>query len=233
MAIVYLTTNLINGKQYIGSSSFNRPSYFGSGVDISKAIKKYGKSNFKKEILWEGDDSLKFKIEGELLVQFDVLNNKNFYNKTIKAVGLTGGYKVKQWVKDKYREQRVERLLKNRAGFDKDTSWLKSEKGRAHILAQNKIINSSPEIIKKRGDSLKKRYSLIDHHMKGVPKSQEWKDARKKKIICYFPNGETMIFNYSSEVTNHFTMSSGTLYKLLKGREVKKYKGYSFKYYEA
>jgi len=49
--VVYLTTNLINGKKYIGMDSNNNPKYIGSGTLILKAIKKYGKENFKKEIL--------------------------------------------------------------------------------------------------------------------------------------------------------------------------------------
>jgi group I intron endonuclease len=49
--IIYKTTNLINGKIYIGQDSKNNPKYLGSGKIIKLAIKKYGKENFKKEIL--------------------------------------------------------------------------------------------------------------------------------------------------------------------------------------
>lgn len=50
---VYSITNLINGKIYIGRSKFQKNSkyYFGSGNLIKEAIKKYGKKNFKKDIL--------------------------------------------------------------------------------------------------------------------------------------------------------------------------------------
>lgn len=49
--IIYKTTNLINGKIYIGQDSKNNPKYLGSGIALNNAIKKYGKENFKKEIL--------------------------------------------------------------------------------------------------------------------------------------------------------------------------------------
>lgn len=49
--IVYKTTNAINGKFYVGQDSKNDPSYLGSGVLLKKAIEKYGKENFVKEIL--------------------------------------------------------------------------------------------------------------------------------------------------------------------------------------
>lgn len=51
--IIYKTTNLINGKIYVGQDSNNDPDYLGSGVYICNAIKKYGKENFKKEVLCE------------------------------------------------------------------------------------------------------------------------------------------------------------------------------------
>jgi hypothetical protein len=51
--IIYKTTNLLNGKIYIGQDTNNNPNYMGSGKIIRDAIKKYGKSSFTKEILEE------------------------------------------------------------------------------------------------------------------------------------------------------------------------------------
>lgn len=51
--IIYKTTNLIDGKFYIGLDSKNDPYYLGGGIKILRAIKKYGRENFKKEILEE------------------------------------------------------------------------------------------------------------------------------------------------------------------------------------
>jgi group I intron endonuclease len=49
--IIYKTTNLVNGKIYIGQDSKNNPKYLGSGVIIERAIKKNGINNFKKDII--------------------------------------------------------------------------------------------------------------------------------------------------------------------------------------
>ena len=52
---VYQITNLLNGKIYVGKhKSTKHPSkneYYGSGKQITAAIKKYGIENFKKEVL--------------------------------------------------------------------------------------------------------------------------------------------------------------------------------------
>lgn len=49
--IIYKTTNLINGKSYIGKDKYNNPKYLGSGRLLHKAINKYGVENFLKEVL--------------------------------------------------------------------------------------------------------------------------------------------------------------------------------------
>jgi len=50
---VYVTTNLVNGKQYIGDHSTNdlNDGYLGSGKYFINAVKKYGKQNFSRKIL--------------------------------------------------------------------------------------------------------------------------------------------------------------------------------------
>lgn len=49
--VIYKTVNLINNKVYIGKDKNNNPNYYGSGKIFIQALKKYGKENFKKEIL--------------------------------------------------------------------------------------------------------------------------------------------------------------------------------------
>lgn len=53
---IYLTSNKINGRKYVGQTTRKKYSkwYLGSGVLIKKAIKKHGNENFCKIILWEG-----------------------------------------------------------------------------------------------------------------------------------------------------------------------------------
>jgi group I intron endonuclease len=83
---IYITTNLINGKQYIGQSSYSRkkggPGYLGSGRNIQKAVRKYGHANFRKEILFEVFESLENLnwAEFHFIREFDAVNSAQFYN---------------------------------------------------------------------------------------------------------------------------------------------------------
>lgn len=55
---IYKTTNLINNKIYIGQHKSNEfdSNYYGSGKLISLTIKKYGKENFKVELIDTADN---------------------------------------------------------------------------------------------------------------------------------------------------------------------------------
>lgn len=55
MYYIYCTTNKINNKTYIGQRKTNKNNfndgYFGSGKILKQSLEKYGKNNFKKDIL--------------------------------------------------------------------------------------------------------------------------------------------------------------------------------------
>ena len=90
---IYKTTNLINGKMYIGQTTYPErvinKKYFGSGIAINNAINKYGRSNFKSEIICYAKD----KEELNLLEQQNIIRyitiSPNGYN--LMSGGAQGG----------------------------------------------------------------------------------------------------------------------------------------------
>ena len=54
MALIYITTNTVNGKVYIGQKRDNAPaSYIGGGTKLQHAIRKYGRKAFTHRILMQ------------------------------------------------------------------------------------------------------------------------------------------------------------------------------------
>lgn len=100
--IIYKTTNLANGKFYIGKDTKNKNSYLGSGKILKKAIKKHGKENFKKEILevCKNNDEL---CEREIywINFYNSTDNKIGYNLSKGGKGGILGYKMSKKTKNK------------------------------------------------------------------------------------------------------------------------------------
>lgn len=97
---VYLTTNLINNKQYIGQHHVNNnrfdKNYFGSGKLLLEAIKKYGKENFKCEIIeWCESDIILSERETFWIDYYDASNNLDFYNISSRG-GFPFGIKIRE-----------------------------------------------------------------------------------------------------------------------------------------
>jgi group I intron endonuclease len=78
---IFITTNLINGKRYIGKQTHNYNCYLGSGLLLKQAIKKYGKESFKKEYLdfASSKEELNEK-EKYWIKKYNAVNSYMFYN---------------------------------------------------------------------------------------------------------------------------------------------------------
>lgn len=89
--IIYKTTNLINGKIYIGKYKGKNKYYFGSGKLIKQAIKKYGKENFIRETIEYGIDDPKILDEREIYwIAYYQSRNRNIgYNIAQGGMGNT------------------------------------------------------------------------------------------------------------------------------------------------
>ncbi len=87
--IIYKTTNLVNGKIYIGQDSNNNPNYLGSGKILHQAIEKYGIDRFQKDIIEECDSKEMLNEREIYWIDFHKSTNRNIgYN---IALGGQGG----------------------------------------------------------------------------------------------------------------------------------------------
>ena len=82
---IYITTNHINGKRYIGQRKYDKQGkwkdYLGSGVVLSKAITKYGIENFSKEIIEECNSKKELNEREKYWISYyNAVNSNDFYN---------------------------------------------------------------------------------------------------------------------------------------------------------
>ncbi len=78
---VYLTTNNLNGKKYIGMTNGNKKGYMGSGKLIEHAMQKYGKHNFTKRTLVEctSEEELR-EAEQFFIEETNAVASPDYYN---------------------------------------------------------------------------------------------------------------------------------------------------------
>ena len=166
---IYKTTNVINEKFYIGMHSTNdlNDGYLGSGKYLWNSIKKYGKDNFKIEILEFLSDTEKLKVRERELVNEDMLKDDLCMNLTMGGVGGTfKGRKHSEETKLKMRETKLRMK----------SSWVTSEyreKLSNSLLGKNKGNHTNKG--RKHTDAAKLKISLSH---KGVKLSE----LHKQKI---------------------------------------------------
>lgn len=87
---IYLTRNNINYKYYVGSHNGKCNYYYGSGIALKKAIKKYGKENFTKTIVLFSESVR--EDEQEILELLDLATDSRSYNLKNESLGNSKGY---------------------------------------------------------------------------------------------------------------------------------------------
>ena len=195
--IIYKTTNLINGKVYIGKDKHNNEKYLGSGKILKQAIEKYGKDNFKKEILEECKDE-KIWLEREIYWIEYFNSTKIGYN---IALGGNGGDTISNNPnKDEIRKRHSEKMKdpnvnKNKARGRKvvvkkrdDPNWINPRIGKESPLkgrpsGKKGIPNLKHSEWMKENNPFKGKTHSKEHKQKlkeinSKPKSEE----HKKKI---------------------------------------------------
>ena len=194
--IIYKTINLINNKFYIGKHQCTdlNDGYLGSGIALRKAIAKYGKKNFKREILFIFDSEIDINNKEKEIVTIDLVNDPNCYNLTIGGEGglINPGYHHSTEVRLRLSEiakkrkphkrteaqqikQRESRYAKNNGKWFSDSTIEKIRQRKVEYY-KNKTKKSAKEILpKKSREEINKQ---VSDKLKGHTVSE----ATRKKI---------------------------------------------------
>ena len=172
---VYVTHNKVNGRKYIGSHNKSNKKYLGSGTYISKAIQKYGRKSFEKEILAECNTAEERRdLEEYFIDYYNAYKSPLFYNATKYAAGVT---KV-----SKNHKKKISKANKGHT-YNKGRVW--SEESKAKVSKANKgkkiFTAEQKEAISKR---MKGRISpMLGRKMSAESKAKI--SASKKGHKCY------------------------------------------------
>ena len=183
MGIIYKTTNILNGKIYVGKAKINNPMYLGSGVILSQAIAKYGKTSFKKEILEECDNNAINEREIYWIAKLRSTDKTIGYN---IAAGGTGGDTTSQHPdKEHIIEKRTHGLIEWHASLtatDKEKRRKKiseSKKGKGNNRKDYSHSNKTKQLIKQnqpaKTDEWKRLHAEAMSKRKGKAFTQKYK----------------------------------------------------------
>lgn len=167
---IYKTTNLINGKIYIGkhiTENLN-DSYLGSGIRLGNSIRKYGTENFKKEILYIFENEQEMNDKEKELVTDEFCKRGDNYN---LAPGGQGGC-IALGKDNPLREKTLRSLRKS---LTEEKRKILSDKAKKNH--EKKKIGMYNKI---QSDHQKQTVSKL---MKGVPKSEEFIKKQKKSLF--------------------------------------------------
>jgi hypothetical protein len=213
MAFVYITTNLLNGKKYLGKHNGKNSNYLGSGTLLKKAIKKYGKENFSIEIIKEcNTDEEAYELEKKLSLQLNVVENDDWYNMSIGGEGFSSGklhpmfgipkseeHKIKLSkanIGKKVLEETKEKISLQFTGSKNPCFGLKGEK---HPAYGHKKSEQSKKRISEKNKGRVKTPEEIEKFKKsrvgkGMGKNNSMSDPEKRKKVSDSKKGRKRIY---------------------------------------
>lgn len=211
--LVYKTTNLLNGKIYVGkhvqrdTSAFD--GYLGSGVWIKRVIKKYGEENFIRETIEFVDISLLNEREIFWIAELSATDRNIGYNvslggdgldaKTLSEINLRPDIKKRKSISQKARWENKdfrERTIKNMI-VAQNKPLQKEKVSQAMIEYGNR-----EETRKRRSDIMKgiKHFAAIYHYILKSPDGEIFEtdclaDFCKERglnggLMCMVVNGQ-------------------------------------------
>lgn len=206
--IIYIASNKINNKSYIGKTIYtinsrkkqhlidSKKHVNDTSIYFHRSINKYGEENFNWHILWEGECSDKWlnELEKYYIYYYDTYNNG--YNMTI------GGNGGALWTKERIsKKRRLEAGRKTAA--NRDNTYLKGEN---HWL--NKVSN------KERKHHVKKMLNARDpEYLKGNTNPFCRLSPEKRMESILKGNVKRKLYRASDETKKKMSETRKTMYK--------------------
>lgn len=191
---IYITTNSVNGKKYIGQTTYKRGerhyrTYLGSGKYLHKAIKKHGKEQFIRETIFEcfSQEDLNW-AERHFIKELDAVKSREFYNVS------PGGRASMGFTGKKHSESRNKKVSEKLMGHavDERTRKAVSDAGKLKTGANNpmalkiNIYNADGVLIHECHGTLKK--VCTENGLPFSPLKGSYMNSGKPILINATPN---------------------------------------------
>lgn len=225
MKFIYLTTNLINGKKYIGQHTTDKEEdgYLGSGILLTKAVNCYGKENFKRDILCYCETQEELDVmEKYYIEKYQAVENDDYYN--LKEGGQEGdGWQaLKRWRKANPEKamEHDKRAAQNLKKWAEENPEKVQENIKIWIEAGHQYYRDNPEKLKEHIKLLNQKKEEWQKQNPEQHKKQvdEWRrkgsETNSKKVKCLTTNE---IFSSISEAGRTYNIPQPNISKALTG----------------
>lgn len=197
---IYKTTNLVNGKTYIGKHKTKNlnDDYIGSGIYLMKAIKKYGRVNFQKEILFIFENESLMDDKEKEIVTAEFISSSLNYN---AKLGGEGGFSKEESQKginallNRYSPEERSTRSKNNfhktglSKLSKDQISANGKKGAEIAKAMGKLGRNRP--VWSEDEKLEQSKIMTDYYSKKLQETgrkMNYPKNRKKRETIIYPS---------------------------------------------
>ena len=167
---IYQVTNKLNGKIYIGKHQTNNPNdgYYGSGKFIQASIKKHGKENFEKEVLYIFETEAEMNAKEKELITEEFVSRSDTYN---AGVGGEGGPHFKGKTFSDEAKRKISAANRGRV-VSSDTREKLSKSAKGRLISESAKENMRLSALKRETGQ---------NHSEET--KQKIKEARKKQVF--------------------------------------------------